>query len=133
MDLILVKFQIDWTLHAVVLQSHKFCVPPEIRWQNIELFGSLIISVDTIWMEKLTIYECMTLSSYGWCHTFNIVDELEIIYKNSVAEYFQYQKMQVSNQAPNNTVKPPYFTFNKDSGFQATVLERKSSSFIKVK
>lgn len=114
----------DWVQVCSKDRDYLGCKFPQIHWQKFELYGQHMFRHQVIWMEKYDIYEKLVMSPFGWCHTFNIVDEDQMFYPNSVAEYFQYQRVNISYKNPknlNNTIKSPFFTSNKDAGLQVTI------------
>lgn len=97
------------------------------------------VHVDITWIRRLSVTSNLTISPYGWCNTFNLVDESEMFYENSVAEYFYYQKTflkstietlrRVKNFLPENTDRLPLKTAQSNAGFQGAVYMEKSQYY----
>lgn len=83
-----------------------------------------MLKFEAIWAQKSQLIANITISSFGWCSTFNIVDESDMIHTNFAANYFRYQNS--SNYTKPTEVQPynesyPLFTVSKDRGIAVTV------------
>lgn len=83
-----------------------------------------MLKFEAIWVQKSQLIGNITISRFGWCSTFNIMDETDMLHANSIAEYFKYQNS--SNSTKSTDIQQynepyPLFTVSKDRGISVTV------------
>lgn len=70
----------------------KNCIKIDLNWRNSELYMQYFHQIYIAWTKKYTVQPSSIVSPFGWCFTFNIVDEFKLYQKNSTVEYYKPQK-----------------------------------------
>ena len=89
------------------------------------VFMQFHLNIHVNWLRKYQGTHVITFSSYGWCNTFNIVNQDQLFYENSTAEYFDYKpssnidQTKVFRDLTKAQLDPPLFTSKSDFGFRA--------------
>lgn len=112
--------------------SEKFeylCGP--LGYKDKDVYMQYFLNVDAIWINTVTVARNLTISPYGWCHTFNIVNDLEIYHENSTSEYFRFQRpnlnsyiekhKRIKTLLPENKQQLPLKTTQSSAGFLGNV------------
>ena len=91
-----------------------------VDWIFFELSFNYWITLHIDWILKFNVDAFLTISPFGWCKTFNIINNERMFHENSVAEYVKYKI--VENVYPTskftlNLTDEPLYTTKKETGF----------------
>lgn len=81
------------------------------------------------WIRKFQGSQKITFSSYGWCNTFNVVDDQQMFHDDSIAQYFRYKRrfsqawIGFISDLPNHPQQPPLITTKSDFGFHGFIFD----------
>ena len=101
-----------------------------------EVVDQFIVNFQVDWLRKFQGTYVITFSSYGWCKTFNIVDDSELFHENSTAQYFRHQptnKLELIGSIYSLAMNPqnsPLFTAQSDFGVHAFVFDSDNTTFV---
>lgn len=93
------------------------------------VLDQIFVDFQIAWVRKFQGTHVVTFSSYGWCNTFNIVDQNEMFFVNSTASYFNYKESYKSvfiasvAGLQKNAPKTPLFTDKNDFGLHGFIFD----------
>jgi len=98
---------------------YKDCMQNDIRWKKFELGVPYWLPLQVSWAEKFSAPTSLTISHFGWCKTFNMVDTDEMFDKYSIADHLRNQAVEkTTSKIVNN---PPYYTYKKTAGYNGYI------------
>lgn len=101
-----------------------------------DILGQLHLNFQIDWLRKYRGVHVTTFSSYGWCSTFNIVNDRELFHGNSTAQYFMFKPSLMTEITGKlvhriiNPQKPPLFTNQSDYGVHAFIFDQENATVI---
>jgi len=114
-------------LYNECLRIHlkKSCTEHNLDWKLFEVSFYYWTFFKIDWIVRFNVDPFLTISPFGWCKTFNIIEPDRMFHKNSVTEYIRYKN--VENSYPNtkvtlNMTDEPLYSTKKEIEFHGYIL-----------
>lgn len=101
---------------------YKECLKNDIYWKKFELGMPYWLDFEVNWIDKYTATTDLTVSNFGWCKTFNLVEMTQMFNTKLLAEHLWNQ---TAVNSPSLILKnKPYFTSKKTAGYKAEISKK---------
>jgi hypothetical protein len=110
------------------------CVALKYHWTFIPLYMQYDNEFQGVWMKTFSSRVKIVITRFGWCSTFNMVDQHELLHANQSSEYFSFLDPGVNKlrSDPHKKLnrKSPLFSTQKELGFGGNVVTAINSLFV---
>lgn len=96
------------------------CFKNDFNWTKYALAVHYNFNLRINWMDRHKVTPIMTISRFGWCKTFNVVEDHQMMNLDTTVGYFRYISQQASNPLDFLT-SMPLMTSKKDVGYRSAV------------